>query len=177
MRYLNVALDCDGVLANFSAGVIKRAKKMGLSQHFPKTYKEVSRWDVSGMFSHVMKDAWTDPEFWLDLPVLPGAEKLNFIPACYITSRAVPSEVTAKWLAKNGFPKAEVITVSKPEEKLQHLKDRGIDLLIDDYYVTIIQLLENDVNALLYKAPYQVGHEECKTLPTINCLTEVHNYV
>jgi len=177
MKRLNVALDCDGVLANFSDGLIKRANKMGLGEHFPKTWKGVSYWYVSEHFSKVMKDAWLDPDFWLNLKPLPGAKALNFTPACYITSRPIKTEVTEKWLEMHGFPKAEVITVSKPEEKLQHMQDRGIDLLIDDYYVTIIQLLDNDLKAVLYKAPYQRGHEECKTLPTIECLSEVYKYV
>lgn len=174
---LNIALDVDGVLANFSQGAINRAKQMGLGPHFPNHYTEVKNWGMSEKFSEVMRDAWTDEEFWLSLKPLPNS-RLSFTPLVYITSRQVPSSVTEKWLSNNGFPEAEVITVDRPEKKLMYLKQLKAKVLVDDLYSTVRQCREAGINALLYHAPYQVGHElECLDLPVIKNLEEVWDYL
>lgn len=171
-----IGLDIDGVLSNFSAGLIKRANKMGLGEHFPKSWKEVTYWDVSDKFREVMKDAWMDEKFWLGLPAL--TKKVPFKPYCYITSRPIPSEVTERWLDKHGFPKAMVITVSNPTEKMKWIEEHAVDVFVDDLYSTVCELRDAGYNALLYEAPYQRGHvEECKGLPKIKSLDEVLTYV
>lgn len=173
-RNLRIGLDVDGLLSNFSQAVIERAKVMGMEEYFPKTWEDVSYWDMSDQFKEVMKDAWTDADFWLNIPPLTSPAKIKFKPYCYITSRHVPSTVTAVWLSANGFPKAPVITVRKPEDKIRYIKEHGIDLFVDDLYSTVRQLREAGFNALLYKAPYQRGHvDDCKDLPTIECLSEI----
>jgi FMN phosphatase YigB (HAD superfamily) len=173
-----IGLDVDGVLACFSHGVIKRAKELNVSEHFPSTCLEVDSWDMSEMFSYIMQDAWNQPKFWAELPPLKGALPLPFTPEVYITSRRIPGEVTKAWLKRNGFPEAPVITVSNPAEKLRHVLDLDIDIFVDDLYSTVREMRQAGVNALLFKAPYQVGHEEdCKGLPTIERLEEVLNYV
>ncbi len=172
MKKLNVGLDIDGVLCNFAAGAVSRAHNMGFGDQFPKTYQDTTYWGMSPVFSEVMKEAWMDPDFWLALPKL--CESVPFIPRCYITSRPIATKVTQKWLINNGFPEAEVISVKRPSEKLAHIQSRGLDLFVDDYYVTVQELVNAGVNALLYKAAYQCGHvEECKNLPTIHSLDEV----
>lgn len=173
-----IGLDVDGVLANFSAGVIKRANKLGLGEHFPKCCHDTSSWDMSEMFSKVMKNIWDEPEFWLDLPVLENAKPMPFQPYCYITSRRVPSGVTKQWLDTNDFPEALVITVNNPTEKVKYIREHGIDLFVDDLYSTVRQLIDAGHKALLYEAPYQIGHKsECEGLPTIKSLEEIINYV
>ncbi len=174
LKELNVGLDVDGVLCNFTAGVIKRAKNMGLEKHFPSDSLDTTYWNMSDKFSEVMRDAWRDPEFWLALPKLARQPSVPFIPRCYITSRVVPSSVTRQWLDNHGFPAAEVITVKQPSEKLAYIQDMKLSLFVDDYYITVQELLNNGVDARLYRAPYQRGHvEECKNLPTIDSLDEV----
>jgi uncharacterized HAD superfamily protein len=174
VKKLRIGLDVDGVLSCFSSGVIKRAKLLGLEKEFPATCREVDCWDMSETFSKVMKEAWKDDEFWLNLPVLEGASPLPFIPTVYITSRQVPSLVTKKWLDRNGFPDAPVITVSHPSEKLAHIKALNLDLYVDDLYSTVRELRENGINSFLFRQPYQRGHiKECEGLPIIDNLNEV----
>lgn len=178
LENINAGLDVDGLLACFSHGVIRRAKQLNLEEHFPKNCKDVDSWDMSEMFSYVMQDAWEQDKFWIDLPVMEGVLPLPFTPKVYITSRRVPSSVTKRWLDKNGFPDAPVITVKNPQEKLQHVIDLKLDVFVDDLYSTVREMREAGVNALLYKAAYQRGHKtECEGLPTIECLSEVMNYV
>ncbi len=174
MRKYKIALDIDGVLADFSQGVIDRAKKMRMSEHFPANSSEVDCWDMCDKFQEVMKDAWRDEEFWLGLNPIRTSRPVPFTPIAYITSRPVSSSVTAEWLLKNRFPIAPVITVSRPEEKLEHLKELGVKIFVDDLHGTVRQVREAGINAILFEAPYQRGHiEECKNLPMISRLSEV----
>jgi uncharacterized HAD superfamily protein len=163
MNGIKVALDVDGVICNFSQGVVERAKQLNIE--FLESWEDWEYWDGHDNFSKVMKEAWKDPNFWLNLEPL---NKINFTPYMYITSRPVPAEVTKQWLDKHGFPTAKVITVSKPEDKLQHLLDEKIDLLIDDLHSTVKTAIDNGIQAFLFHAPYQRGHEnECKGLPKL----------
>lgn len=172
-----IGLDIDGVLCSFSCGVLRRAKLLGYENEFPKTREDIKEWNVAPRFAEVMKDAWTDPEFWLELPPLRDGN-LPFMPECYITSRPIDTEITERWLHKHGFPKKPVITVSRPEQKIEHIKDLKLDIFVDDLFSTVRQLREEGINALLYAAPYQVGHkDECEGLPTIARLEEVLEYV
>lgn len=178
LKDIRVGLDIDGVLSCFSAGVIERAKQLGLSDKFPASCKEVDCWDMSDTFSKVMKDAWRDDKFWLELPVLEGASPLPFEPYVYITSRQISGVTTKQWLDKHGFHDAPVITVSHPKEKLSHVINMKLDVYVDDLYSTVKEMREAGVNAILMQAPYQSGHEEeCKGLPVIKSLDEVINYI
>lgn len=170
MSGIKVALDCDGVICNFSKGVVDRAKELKID--FLESEKDWPYWDGHENFSKIMKEAWKSPEFWLNLEPL---NKISFTPYCYITSRPIDTEVTQKWLDKHGFPKAKLITVSKPEEKLQHLIDERIDLLIDDLYSTVRTAIDAGIKAFLFDAPYQRGHvEDCKGLPKLYNLEDLN---
>jgi hypothetical protein len=173
---MKIGLDVDGVLANFPRGVIERARLMGLSHHFPKCCHDISHWNMSDKLGEVMKDAWTDPSFWLGLKPLAYSLPLDFSPECYITSRPIADSVTEEWLNLWRFPAAPVVTVKQASEKLQHIQERELDLFVDDYYETVIQLLDAGVNAVLYKAPYQRGHLT-KHLPKISHLRKLNEYV
>jgi uncharacterized HAD superfamily protein len=131
---------------------------------------------MSEKFSEVMKEAWKSAEFWLKLKPLAYSLPLDFTPNCYITSRPIENWVTEQWLFIWRFPKAPVITVSDPKQKIFHVLERELDLFIDDKYDTVEQLIEKGVNAVLYAAPYQRGHN-VSHLPRINSLSEVKNYV
>lgn len=177
-KEIRVGYDVDGVLGCFSTATIQRAKKMGLGKHFPDTCEQVSSWDMSDEFSQVMKEAWLDEEFWLGIPPLKGSLPLPIAPYVYITSRQISGLITKQWLDNNGFPEAPVITVKTPSEKLEHCKSLNLDVFVDDLYSTVRLLRDNGVNALLYDAPYQVGHlAECEGLPKIYSLEEIKNYV
>lgn len=169
MSRFKIALDCDGVICNFTGGTIKRAKELGLE--FVNSIDEVNCWDIHPNFSKVMKEAWGDADFWLNLNPL---NTISFTPHCYITSRPIETKVTEQWLDKHGFPKAKVITVAKPEDKIQHLLDEGVDLLIDDLHSTVRAALDAGIKAFLFVQPYQRGHEqECKDLPKLHSLEDL----
>jgi uncharacterized HAD superfamily protein len=177
-KQLRIGLDIDGVIANFTQATIERAKELGLSNQYIKSWEDVTYWDVSPIFSQIMKDAWLDPSFWLGLEPMPGCLPLPVKPCCYITARPIDSKVTKQWLKKHNFPNAKVISVKTPEEKLAHIKNEKLDVFVDDLFSTVKQLRDANINAVLYKAPYQVGHvEECKGLPTISTLSEITDII
>jgi uncharacterized HAD superfamily protein len=168
-----VGLDVDGVLCNFPKGVINLAAKEGKSHLFPATEYDVSSWMISEQFSELMQLHWDNPDFWLGLEPLRYSLPLDFEPAVYITARRIDGWVTHRWLTHHGFPKATVITVKRPEDKLQHIRDLELDLFVDDHYGTVDELRLEGLNGVLMAAPYQRGHDIPEGMPIIHSLAEL----
>lgn len=165
MNY-KIGMDIDGCIASFIDKVLRESRGTSYSQHFPLTSEEVKFWNVSHKFSEFMKPYWMKEEFWLD--IVPQ-NSLDFTPEVYITSRPIATEVTKQWLDRHGFPDAPVVTVSKPLDKIVHAV--GLDLFVDDYYITVDSMIKNKINAVLFKQPYQVGHlDEIAHLPITDSL-------
>lgn len=172
---MKIGLDIDGVLANFPQAFIERAAEFDLADKFPKDWTAVDSWQIASCpdaFTTVWESIGRDSAFWLSIDPMPYSNPLHFKPDCYITSRRIDGWVSQQWIAYNRFPTAEVITVSQPLDKLQHCLDRGLDLFVDDHIETVKHLRDNGVNAVLYEAPYQRGHD-CLGLPTIKHLSEI----
>jgi uncharacterized HAD superfamily protein len=170
---MKVGLDVDGVLCNFVQGILDVAHRRGLSS-FPQRWTDADHWLVCPEFGTVMREVNLDPGFWLQLDPLPYSGPLDFAPDCYITARPIASWVTEQWLAVHRFPKADLITVADPKDKIDHIRERGLDLFVDDHYVTVPELRAAGVNAVLFEAPYQRGHD-VSGLPKIKSLSEVVN--
>ena len=171
---MKIGLDIDGVLCCFVGGVLTRASELGIRDKFPAKCTDVDHWNISEAFPEVWKTLGDDAEFWLKLRPLPYTTPLHFQPDCYITSRRIPSWVTEQWLGVNRFPKADVISVAYPHEKLPHVLERRLDVFIDDHWETVREMRANGVNAILYEAPYQRGHD-VSDLPKIKHLSEVNS--
>lgn len=107
-------------------------------------------------------------EFYLNLPVLIKPEDIPFEPHCYVTSRPVDTEVTEKWLDKNGFPTKPVITVKPGESKVEVLKSQEIDIFVDDRYENFVDLNRNGICCFLFDSlhnhRYDVGYKRIKSL-------------
>lgn len=172
MKISNLALDVDGVLANFSEGLIDEANLRGLGEAFPTGWRASRCWEMSPRFYEVFRAVSISADFWSGLHPLPGTSR-EITPAIYLTARPIPSEVTAAWLKTHGFPDAPVVTVERPEEKLEVLRSRGL-FLVDDHHVTVQQCIDNGLEAYLFKAPHQRGHDVAH-LPTITTLEELIN--
>lgn len=171
---MKIGLDIDGVLCNFVQGVLDVARQRGLPD-FPESWLDVDRWLICEGFHAIMVEVGGTAEFWLKLKPLPYALPLDFTPDCYITARPIESWVTQQWLDIWRFPKADLITVANPDDKLIHIKERSLDLFVDDHFKTIPHLRANGVNAVLYEAPYQRGHD-ITGLPTIKHLREIYEH-
>lgn len=170
MKINNLALDVDGVLANFSDAAIYRAHALGLGAGFPSGWREVRMWNIASRFTEVMQDAWLSKEFWMGVNPMPNTRR-DLVPAMYLTSRPIDSHITEAWLEKHGFQFAPVITVSKPEDKIAVLKKHSL-FLVDDHHLTIESCVKEGIEAYLFKAPYQRGYD-VSHLPTVTSLDEV----
>ncbi len=158
-KYLSVpriGLDIDEVLADFVGGMMKR---------FPNMDKRSVYWNdphIADNFSEI-KD---DHEFWLGLE--PKINNLPFEPCCYITSRPIPSEITARWLKMHGFPVAKIYTVGHDESKVAIAKESRLEIFVDDRYENFVELNKAGVCCFLMDAPhnsrYDVGFKRIKSL-------------
>ena len=140
---MKIALDVDGVLADFNTSFIALANAEGLGHHFPETADEITQWyysereHISNLFAKVIGNE----SFWAGIPGYTDTPKpLPFNPVAYITARPIGSSVTAAWLTKQGFPEAPVYTVKEGEDKLKVLRDLGSPIFVDDKMETVIYL-------------------------------------
>lgn len=171
MNIPSLALDIDGVLANFPEAVIDRAHFLGVGDSFPISWRDVKSWELgTPRFHDVMRGAWGSVDFWSAINPMPGVIRC-VKPGIYLTSRPIPSDVTTSWLSKHGFPESPVVTVQRPEEKIKHLQERGL-FLVDDYHETVQKCIDSGIEAYLYKAPYQRSYD-VSHLPTVTSLQEV----
>ncbi len=177
-----IGLDIDGVLSNFGQQIIQCSRDMGISEHFPEDWTKIDKWMFSSRFLDVWNAYHKDSQFWLSIPPFEAAKKAiaeltGFAPVLYLTSRPVAGEISSEWLAKHGFPKSTVVTVTKPEDKVNIiLNDYPADLFIDDHVSTVRLMRAAGINAVLYAAPHQIS-ENTTGLPVIKCLSEMINHV
>ena len=142
----SISLDVDGLLADFDAG---------MRYKFNLPFEYYSNWEVPrlNLLFHYVEN---DYDFWVNLPMLNGPEKLDFKFDYYITSIPAPmKQARIEWLKKNGYPDKPVIVTN---DKLTACKQLGVDLHIDDKHSTVIQLNSNGVDCLKY-IPYNMKEE------------------
>jgi len=121
---MNLGLDIDGVICDFTAGIFSVA---GIPL---RRVAEVQSYDYKPVLD--FKPIWArvrgDELFWLGLAPLETT-----IPQCcavYLTSRYCSDAVTRQWLHVHGFPKLPVVNTQDKAGKLQEL---GLDGLVDDH--------------------------------------------
>jgi hypothetical protein len=184
---MTIGLDIDGVLANFSHAFIKRAKARFPDSAFPKHWTKWDSWFPAGgedVFSTLFPEVVADHSFWVD-EVMPHDDAyVDFPVHHYVTARDVPSEVTAEWLKKSGFPDAPVTSVGSNDSKLEVLRELGVDLFVDDKGSTFTELNENGVFCLLMRRPHNrelnsLRYSESGRVYSlaINYLADVHNFL
>lgn len=150
-----LVFDIDGVIANFSQGVIDYYHDIGepldicCHQHV-KSYQ---------FFPAGFWKDYPGIGFWLGLKRMPGARRMmlqgNMFPDMYLTARPVSSDTTLSWLKLHGFPLAKVVTVKDADQKIKFL-EKG-DILIDDLPSTVRAAQAKGVMALLLDAPFHRG--------------------
>lgn len=144
LNTLRIGLDIDGVLANWNQHLV--------GKHTP-VYWQCPKIDAA--FTEEVKK---DYDFWLTIPPLLDPQSLPFEPACYITARTIPAEITQQWLNKNGFPVAPLYSVGEKDSKVNVALKANINLFIDDSYNNFVQLNNAGITTLLYTAPYNVKY-------------------
>jgi hypothetical protein len=153
---MNVAIDIDGVLANFIQHMIEYAHEKGYHE-FPAHWTQWHQYNIPGLdqrFGKLVDEVSGDPEWWLDIPPHDDAY-LSAAPDLYLTSRNVGSQYTLMWLLYHGFPHAEVVTVDSGEDKPPKMKERGIDVLLDNRFDTYESVnKQKDLKCVLMERPH-----------------------
>jgi len=156
-----IGLDIDEVICNFVKGWMSK-----YNMSLPKAWyfdREIIN-KINSMRTNIInKNGGTElDEFYSNLDVNFTPDEVPFEPHCYITSRPVSSEITEKWLDKNGFPCSPVYTVGIGESKVEIAKKAGVEVFIDDKFETFKEMNANGITCFLYTAEhnkrYDVGH-------------------
>ena len=154
-----IGLDIDEVLADFIGGMMER---------YPDMKERPIYWNDPHIAQN-FPDVIDDESFWLGLK--PKVESLPFEPHCYITSRPCSTELTAKWLAMNGFPTAPIHTVGVGNSKVSVAKEAGVEIFVDDAYHNFVELNKAGIFTYLFTAghneKYDVGHKRIDNLNQI----------
>lgn len=159
-----IGLDIDEVICDFTGGW---GKLHGITER-------PEHWNYHrGMSTEFnkMREEGILEEFYLGLSPKMKPTDIPFEPHCYVTSRPISSEATAKWLDKHGFPTSKVITVPINESKVQAMKEAGVEIFVDDRYENFEELNRNGILCYLWDAPhnqrYNVGFKRIKSLKEI----------
>ena len=140
-KKLKVALDVDGILANFYLSACKKFDKP-----YTKVFHFGTDW-IKKIFSKIANDK----DFWGNLEILNPPEAIDFDFDVYMTH--LPEKMLGsriEWLKKNGFPDKPVIVSG---DKAKTCLEMGIDVLIDDKPSTIKECKEVGILAIQY-VPY-----------------------
>ncbi len=159
---LRIGLDIDGVICDFIGGIER--KLYPIDGDFVPLIP--THWN-DPLVVHMLEEVRGDKEFWLGLrPLLPSTH-LPIQPVVYITQRSVDKEITQEWLDKNGFPHANLVSLTGGS-KLQACIDNKVDIFVDDKYETYEELNQNGVFCYLFDQPwnrkYNVGHKRIYSL-------------
>jgi hypothetical protein len=153
MNTHNIGLDIDGVLADFTRGwhaVYPDAPaipdKYNYDPHMGTRFK-------------LMKAEGSLDAFFLGLKPLIHPNDLPFEPCGYVTARPVDTIITKAWLSNVGFPDKPVITVPWGANKIDAMKELGIEIFIDDFYGNFVELNEGGITTYLYSAPWNLEHD------------------
>jgi hypothetical protein len=184
---MRIGLDIDGVIADFSGGMVERLRGTEFEGDFPSNWAW-GKYD-GGMcsrerFETAFATFKNDPLFWLGLrPYYSQSdhpdfmEGFDFIPAMYVTARSIPSRITSIWLRRNGFPNwKNVVTVANASDKVQFMRYFALDAFVEDYHRTAVELTRAGINCYLLNRPWNIN-EPTPGVSRIDRLNELDHQV
>lgn len=136
---MKVALDVDGVIANFYKAACEK---------FDEEYEDVETWDTPFIL-HNWNEIVADTEMWRTLEVM---NTVDFEFHCYLTS--VPESVVEHrqhWLDNNLMPERPLMI---SYDKVAMADEHGLDVLIDDKPDNIEKWIKSGRKAIQYVPHY-----------------------
>jgi len=121
-----IGLDVDEVLCDWVGGW---CMKFGMARPDSWNFDRLIKERFQGL-----EDTHELEYFMLGLERKIDPNEIPFEPHCYVTSRSVPTEITEKWLDRNGFPTRPVYTVGMGTSKVEAIKAAGVDIFVDDCF-------------------------------------------
>lgn len=161
---MKIALDCDGVLANFYLEICRK---------FNRPVETIDDWEVPWIAEN-FNSIIDDYDFWVNLPILTHPEEISFEFDYYITS--LPEHLKPareEWLKKNKFPDKPVVISFEKEKTMLEL---GVDIIIDDKYQTIKEVSDSGLIGIHY-LPYYFRQKQENHEHTIRNLHDVNEIV
>lgn len=162
----DIALDVDGVLADFQSAFLMKAAQTDVP--FYQHYTEWDGWDPEGEKAQAFEevDLYMDRDFWLFLVQPLHKAHVPYEVEAYVSARShAPDGVTKEWLDMHGYPEAPVYVVEDSDEKLDVLReDTDADVFVDDKIATVRHFQRrytdhNDVPLpILMTAPHNSPH-------------------
>jgi hypothetical protein len=153
LKLPKICLDIDGVLADWTSA-------------WNKLYPEISATPTSwyldrnvGKRFDDMRNKGTLNDFYMNIEPLINPKDLPFEPHCYITSRPVLKVISEEWLDKYGFPAKPVYSVDIRESKIEHAKNAGVEIFIDDSFENFVELNNAGIFTYLYTQPWNLKHD------------------
>lgn len=100
-------------------------------------------------------------DFWVNMPIL---YRPNFSPTLICTKRNFPINWTQEFLIQNGIGDVPIIQIQYSENKSNYLKDKNIDVFIEDTPENLEDLIKKGIPCLLldgdfnrnYDTPYRI---------------------
>lgn len=147
---LNIGLDVDGVLADFYNSYYKFF-------NMPST----TVLDGSKMTKACNTKLIYERDFWVNMPML---YRPNFSPTLICTKRNFPVDWTLEFLLENGINEVPIIQIKYEENKSTYLKNKNIDVFIEDTPENMEDLIRHGIPCLLldgefnkhYNTPYRI---------------------
>lgn len=156
-----IALDIDEVICDFVGGWHEYWGEPNEPLFWYYDYQMMNRFAA-------MRTEGSLEHFYLNLKPKISPSEIPFEPVAYVTSRPVPTEITERWLATNGFPQVPVHTVSPGESKVEILNKIGVDIFVDDRFENFVDLNKNGICTFLLTAShnkkYNVGFKRINSL-------------
>lgn len=165
MKY-KIAIDIDDVLAQFYPAMCKR---------FNQPCKRINIWDAEVEANFVASNFHiiaNNKRFWLSLEKQSRPEDITFDFDCYITaSPPLMRQARLEWLKFQGFPSHLVVFA---DDKAKAMRQRGIDVLIDDKPSTLDSVKASGLIGIQYVPSYMsVEREDLNFIRHLSQVPEV----
>jgi len=167
---VKIGIDLDGVLSNNVGQIIIEAKRLFNIDITPKQITEFALENCTPLTTDQVIQMFNDSTVFKDMIPIEGAieatrkllhAKTDYFNYIYhvdvVTDRPLQFyELTNEWLLKNGFHWNGTYLV-KAKDKPLFVKDKGIEIFIEDRYETAIKLAEVCKTVYLFDRTYNQG--------------------